>query len=189
MTEIWKPIKGYEGIYEVSNAGRIKRLQREIQCDTSRVTTEYSITIKEKILSPIRIGSSNKKYLAVALRDSKGNRKIFKIHRLVASSFIPNPYNLPHIDHIDGNKENNSVSNLEWVTERENYRRAYITGLFNPKGENNGNTRLTSEEVKEIRQIYVKGDHVYGARALGRRYGVSGTTIDRIVSRKGWNYD
>ena len=120
--EIWKPIKGYEGIYEISNKGRVKSLSRKVF--TPSVPNK---TIKEKILKPC-IRSKNYKYYFVGLLKDK-KRKYIAIHRLVADAFLPNPYNFSQADHLDGNKLNNNVDNLEWVTPKENTRRAWEKGL------------------------------------------------------------
>lgn len=103
MEEIWLPIVGYEGLYEVSNMGRVKSLGN----DRDR---------KEKILKP---GNNGHGYLLVRLcKNRKG--KWFLVHRLVAEAFIPNPDNLPCINHKDECKTNNQVSNLEWCTHKYN---------------------------------------------------------------------
>lgn len=104
MKEIWKPIKNYEGLYEVSNLGRIKSLPR-------RGTGN-----QEKILKPktTKFGY----YEIVLIRHY--NRKSCKVHRLVAETFIPNPQNKPYINHKDFNGLNNHVDNLEWCTPKEN---------------------------------------------------------------------
>ena len=112
MKEIWKAIKDYEGKYEVSNLGRVKSLER-----TSRLNKK----IKEKILAPREHTGG---YLRVQL-----SRKDFYIHRLVAETFIPNPENKSQVNHIDGNKRNNRVDNLEWNTPLENNLHAIRTGL------------------------------------------------------------
>ena len=101
--EIWKPIKGYEGLYEISNLGRVKSLN-------------YKGTGKEKILKNTE---NSKGYLMVCLTKN-GKQKLFKIHRLVAEAFIPNPENKPCIDHINTIKNDNRVENLRWVTNEEN---------------------------------------------------------------------
>ena len=101
--EIWKDIPGYEGLYQVSNTGKVKSLN-------------YMKTRKEKILKPRKEG---KGYLKITL-SKEGEKKDFKIHRLVASVFIPNPNNLPQINHIDECKTNNNVENLEWCDNRYN---------------------------------------------------------------------
>lgn len=101
--EIWKPICGFEGLYEISNFGRIKSLN-------------YNHTKKEKILSQIK---NNKGYLYVDLYKN-GKEKNCRVHRLVANAFIENPSNLPMVNHIDENKENNVVENLEWCDAKYN---------------------------------------------------------------------
>lgn len=98
MKEIWKDIEGYEGVYHVSNLGRVKRVA------TNRV------------LQPYR---NNVGYLLVYVCKN-GKRKTHRIHRLVAQAFIPNPENKPEVNHLDENKSNNMVSNLEWSTRKEN---------------------------------------------------------------------
>ena len=101
--EIWKPIKGYEGLYEISNLGRVKSLN-------------YNRTGKEEILKNAECSNG---YLTVGLTKN-GKQKLFKIHRLVAEAFIPNPENKPCIDHINTIKNDNRVENLRWVTNEEN---------------------------------------------------------------------
>lgn len=110
INEIWKPIKGYEGLYEVSNLGRIKSLN-------------YNHTGKEKILKPTK---DRYGYLQVTL--CKNNiKKQYTVHRLVAEAFIDNPDNLPQVNHKDENKQNNNVDNLEWCDAK--YNSNYGTGI------------------------------------------------------------
>lgn len=111
--ETWKDIKGYEGLYQVSNLGRIKSLEREI---FHPLTNTY-VLHPEQILK-ISKGKRDRYYL-VGLHQN-GKLKTFSVHRLVAIAFIPNPDNKPQIDHIDGNKINNVVENLRWCTAKEN---------------------------------------------------------------------
>lgn len=103
IIEEWKPICGYEGLYEVSNLGKVKSLN-------------YNNTKQEKILSQVKKDNG---YLYVNLYQ-KGNSKNFRVHRLVANAFIDNPSNLPCVNHKDENKENNQVYNLEWCTHKYN---------------------------------------------------------------------
>ena len=98
--EIWCPIKGYEGVYEVSDKGRVKSIG-------------YG---KERILKP---GRNTQGYLQFCLCKN-GEKKMCLVHRLVAKTFIPNPDNLPEVNHKDENKENNSVHNLEWCSSKYN---------------------------------------------------------------------
>ena len=105
--EIWKDIEGYEGLYQVSNKGRIKSLNR---------IDSRGRKVNEKILSS---KPNNKGYLRVHLYKN-GKRKPFSVHRLVAIAFIPNPNNLLEVNHKDENKENNTVDNLEWCNRKYN---------------------------------------------------------------------
>lgn len=108
--EIWKPVPEYAGYYEVSNLGRIRRIK------TGKILKGYL----------------NEYYRVVLTVDSKG--KDYSVHRLVAMTFIPNPENKPDVNHIDGNKLNNRVDNLEWTTRSENMKHAYRTGLYKNGG-------------------------------------------------------
>lgn len=111
--EIWKDVKGFENIYQISNKGRVKRLPREdryIRKDTGKSCIRR---VGEKILKP---SLSNKDGYAQINLVHKENIRYFSIHRLVAEAFIPNPDSLPQVNHIDGIRDHNDVSNLEWCT-------------------------------------------------------------------------
>lgn len=106
VNEIWKPIKGYEDRYEVSNYGSVKSISKFVKNRYSGFMT------KEKLLKPLVL---TKGYLGVCLyKDKKATT--LKIHRLVAEAFIPNPNNYPCVNHKDEDKTNNFVGNLEWCT-------------------------------------------------------------------------
>lgn len=107
MEEILKDIKGYEGIYQISNCGRLRSLRRK-RVDRNQV-------LKEKILKQSCL---NGYYIINLLKNS--HRKCFYVHRLVATAFIPNPDNNPCVNHKDENKKNNNINNLEWCTHRYN---------------------------------------------------------------------
>jgi hypothetical protein len=97
--ELFKDIKGYEGKYQVTSWGRV-----------------YSIGRRKFLATE----ETKKGYLRITLKNENGMAKHFKVHRLVAKAFIQNPHNKPQVNHKDGNKQNNSISNLEWVTDLEN---------------------------------------------------------------------
>lgn len=110
MTEVWKDIAGYEGLYQVSNQGNVRSLDR-----VSEHNFSGKITLKGTEKKP----SFDGKYLFVVL-SKEGKRKQVTVHRLVAEAFIPNPQGLPCVNHKDENKKNNVVDNLEWCTNKYN---------------------------------------------------------------------
>ncbi|HHX69283.1 MAG TPA: hypothetical protein GX708_14705 [Gallicola sp.] len=122
--EIWKAIKGYEGHYEISNYGRVKSFP------TKRRTT--TIILKNKL-------TKDGYYETTLYANNK--IKYIRTHRLVAQAFIPNLQNKPQVNHKDGNKLNNYVGNLEWVTNQENITHSIETGLQNLVGHNNPNAK------------------------------------------------
>lgn len=110
--EIWKDIKGYEGSYMVSNYGRVKSLEKYIE-SYNRTRTQYR---PEKILKQYK---SKWGYMRVYLTQNS-IKKMYAVHRLVASAFIDNPNNKPCVNHIDNDRSNNHLDNLEWCTYKEN---------------------------------------------------------------------
>ena len=113
--EIWKPIKDFEKFYEISNYGRVKSLSRFHR--TSKNYSSIGYYTKEKMLNPT---INNKGYLVVSLYDGSKKVKVKQVHRLVAEAFIPNPTNLPEVNHRDENPQNPKFDNLEWCTHKEN---------------------------------------------------------------------
>lgn len=114
MGEIWMPVVGYEGFYEVSSLGRIRSLRFG------------KIMIQEK--------SKRFHYLSIGLKLPGVKKKLIRVHRLVANAFIPNPENKPYVNHKDHDKRNNCVSNLEWCTHAENM----AHGTTNPNRKSGG---------------------------------------------------
>lgn len=114
MEELWKDIKGYEGLYEISNLGQVRSIPR-------KGTFKYKHILKTK--------KNKSGYLMVHLfKNGKG--KAFTVHRLVAKTFLEKSLNKQDVNHIDGNKENNYVSNLEWMTHKENMKHARKNNLI-----------------------------------------------------------
>ena len=121
INEIWIDIQGYEGLYKVSNFGRVKSIDRYVN---GKLGSQCKI--KGKIM---KLQMNHKGYPCVVLhKNCKANSKL--VHRLVAIAFIPNPDKLPQVNHKDTNKQNNHVSNLEWITNEDNMRHAFANGCF-----------------------------------------------------------
>lgn len=115
-SEEWRDIEGFEGIYQISDCGRVKSLERVVPWGNG---TRH---IKERYLKP---DTKKNRYQFFHLHPGDGTEKCEHAHRLVAQAFIPNPLHKKYVNHIDGNKLNNCVSNLEWVTSSENQIHAY----------------------------------------------------------------
>lgn len=120
--EIWKQLVGYEGHYEVSNKGRVKSISRSIPTCYKSVRTVGETILKQ---------CDYRGYLAISL-NVNNKCKMMRVHRAVAEAFIPNPDNKPFVNHIDSNKTNNEVSNLEWVTNGENMDHARKNNRWRP---------------------------------------------------------
>lgn len=132
----WIEIEEFEKLYKVSESGQV-----------------YSVR-SDRFLK----GSSDSYGYPIVLLCNKGVKKSRLVHRLVAKAFIPNPENKPQINHIDGNKQNNQVSNLEWCTNSENQKHAHAIGLApSQKGTNNKFNKLSEEEVLTIKEYKAKG--------------------------------
>lgn len=136
MKEVFKAIPGYEGYYEVSNLGNVRSIGRRV------LWRGQEIYRHGMALTP---HSNLRGYRFVTLSKAK-ERKIAYIHRLVAETFIDNPLLKNEVNHIDGNKNNNSFENLEWVTRSENCKHACALGLMNPPH----GKRVNGYEKKEI---------------------------------------
>lgn len=141
--EIWKDIVGYEGRYQVSTLGSIRSSSRIVN-----VSGRGSRKKNGRLMRASKYGVKGRQYLGVALYNSEGVSKAMRVHRAVAITFIPNPENKSEINHIDGNKYNNKLSNLEWVTAKENIRHAWDSGLAK-------HTKERKEKISKSRSVPV----------------------------------
>ena len=117
-----------------------------------------------------------KGYHRVTLTQDNGIKKTFLLHRLIALDFIPNPKDLPQVNHIDGNKDNNQSSNLEWVTNLENTEHAVSLGLI-PLGNKRSNSNLTAKAIRKLRALREEGLTYY---ELGRLFNIAYQTAHKI---------
>lgn len=178
--EIWKDIPGYEGIYQASTLGNIRSVDR-IMKKGNRWGSYNNIRCEGKILNQRVTGTL--KYKTCLFSVFK-KRKNCLVHRLIAKTFLPNPHNLPVVNHKDGDKMNNKVSNLEWLTRNGNIKHAINLGLFDVSGEKNYSAKLTAHDVSEIRSKYVP--HKYTSQKLANEFKVSVTSITNIIRGKTW---
>lgn len=155
--EIWKKINGYEN-YSISSNGNVRN------DNTGR------------ILKP---GIASHGYLTVALYESR-KPKTHLLHRLIAINFINNHFNKKIVNHIDGNKLNNSIENLEWCTMLENIRHAAENGLT-ASGMRNARCKLSDEDYKKIRELFKSGKT---QTSIAKIYKVNQSIISRIINRK-----
>ncbi|GBD73862.1 NUMOD4 domain-containing protein [Tetragenococcus halophilus] len=166
--EIWKDIKGFEGMYQISSRGRVESLERIV------MIKGFPAKLKGREL---HLFNRKDGYLTASLHNN-GKEKRPAVHRLVAEAFIPNKENKAEVNHIDGNKQNNHVENLEWISREDNIKHGYKIGLI-PTGERHVNCKLNDKEVKEIRDRYKKENITQ--YKLADEYGVSQSKISSIV--------
>lgn len=169
--EIWKSIKGYEGDYEVSNLGRVKSVDRIKLVKDPKSNREYYRHFPESIKTT---SHDPKGYVIVSLKSS-GKHSRHRMHRLVAEAFIPNPGNLPQVNHKDENKDNNSVDNLEWCTNEYN-------GKYGTRIQRISEKRRGKSTHNAIRVII---DNVYypSLTKAGEALGVCENTIKRRIEQ------
>jgi hypothetical protein len=185
--EIWKPIPGFEDIYEVSSLGRVKSVDRFDPAGRRQI-------------GQLRTVQMNKwhEYYAINLRkDRKTHSK--KVHHLVAFAFLgmppmpiypgEGPYKgFCEVNHKNGDKRDNRPENLEYCTRKENIQHAHRIGLREgcSQGERNGRAKLNKAQVAEIRQLYATGQ--YTTIRLGQLFGVGKSTVGYIVNGNTWNH-
>ena len=168
--EIWKLVYGYEERYEVSNIGNIR--------STKGRKYGRGVLFNPK---PTKRG-----YHRVTLRKDKMKKCVF-VHTLVLEAFVcPRPEGMV-TNHKNSKQSDNRVENLEWVTQKENVHHAIESGnFFTPQGEQHGESKLTTEQVKQIREMFATG--IYTKAAIARQFGVTDVLIGLIVRRSAWKH-
>lgn len=168
--ERWRAVVGYEGLYEVSNFGRIRSVDRH----------SYRRDWRSQIIAQNlnTAGGRQGARMYVCLCKEGIMRKIL-VHRLVADAFIPNPdpKRLTDVCHTDHNPRNNRVENLKWMTHRDNIRTSVVAGRWRRK--------VTDDQIKEIRR---RADAGESQRSLAKEYGFAFGTINSIVCRRSWRH-
>lgn len=171
MEEIWKDIPGFEGRYQASSLGRIRSLTFSKKV-LSRWGTYRDVIFKGKILNTNHKNSNG--YTNLKL----GAGKSYDVHRLVAMTFVPNPLNLSEVNHIDFNKINNIITNLEWVSRGTNLHHNIKNGRHNT-------VKLTPEQVIEIRSRLQTGENM---TTLAKEFNICYQNIKQIKKNKIWKF-
>lgn len=173
--EVWKEIAEFKR-YEVSTLGNIRSKGADIYIRGFYIWTRPSVILKPQAT---KFG-----YLRVPVRNDK--KKLASIHRLVALTFLLNPHSKSEVNHIDGNKANNRLENLEWCTSKENKHHAIRTGLvvFKSHGENASNVLLTEKDVLEIRRLHREGKMTQ--REIAKNFNTGYKNLNGIVLGKTW---
>lgn len=174
MEKIWKKIPNYSS-YEISNYGEIK-------------TFNWKNLGREAIITPALDGGG---YLRTMLKRDDGIIHTIKVHRLVAMTFIENPENKPSVNHLNGIRNDNRVTNLEWCTQKENIKHSFNIGLSSNKGDKNPCATLTDDQVREILANYEfgkTGKKGMTKQQLADKYNTTFSVIKRIVQRRTWKH-
>ncbi len=173
--EEWKDVSGYEGLYQISNKGRVKSLSRAVKYPDGSVHI-----FKEKMLKP---GLSRGYYLVPLMKNKIPST--VSIHRLIAKVFVSNPENKPQVNHKNGVKTDNRIENLEWVTNKENVQHAVDTGLkISVKGQDVGLSKLTDRIVLSIFNMKEECRLSEIAHLLN----IPPQTVSDIIKGKTWNH-
>lgn len=177
MNEIWKNIEGYDGLYEISNYGRVKRLCKS-------VTNSFGTFISKEI---ILNGNISKRGYVKQTLTKNGKGKTYLIHRLVAQAYLPNLESKEMVNHINGIKSDNKVSNLEWCTGSENIQHALDTKLLIPrKGSNIYFSKFIEKDVSII--LYKCLVNKINPNVIAKELNTNNRTITDMIKRRTWKH-
>lgn len=177
----WIDIRGYEGIYQICKAGKVRSLDK--------IVNNYPHSkrkCKGRVLKPLadKLG-----YHYFQLSDKDGNIKNHKLHRLLCTMFIPNPNSYPEVNHKNGVKHDNRLENLEWCTHQQNMKHAYDNGLIPEpitiKGEKSNFAKLSDSQAREIKERLKKGEH---PSDIAIDYPVGASAIKEIRAGRSWGH-
>jgi len=177
MSELWKDIAGYETLYQVSDLGNVRSLDRMVK---HNVANSVQALYKQRILKPGKVND----YLRVVL-SKEGKTTSYSVHRLVATSFLPNPENKPEVDHEDTDKSNNAVDNLRWATKKEHAKYNIEQGVT-IRGENHGLSKFSNADAECIvkRLLNTSDSH----SVISADYPISKATISSINTGRTWKH-
>jgi NUMOD4 motif./HNH endonuclease. len=174
INEVWKDIPGFQNIYQASNLGKIRSKDHFVKGYLKDRVFKKGRILKNQI--------TKRGYHQVSLMIEPKQKYNTGVHRLVALAFISNPEKKPQVNHIDCDKENNCVENLEWVTNAENNIHAIKNNLMNPNlGEKNHNSKLSNVEVIQIRELIKAGATLL---QLSKQYKMSSSALCNIKHNK-----
>lgn len=180
MKEMWKPVIGFEAYYEVSSFGRVKSLYRHVIRSNGS-----DLRLNERILKPGLSGRLNNQYYMVVLNTQELKRTA-RVHRLMCESFYGINTAKNYVNHKDGNKLNNNLSNLEWCTSGENQAHGYKNGLKNSNaGERNGRSKLTEDIVLEVKRLIATDMKQVD---IAKRLGLNVVRVNSIKSGRSWKH-
>ena len=169
-----KDIKGFEGLYAITKDGKVWAYPKLSYFNAGRWK-------EGRFLKFFLIGNG---YQVVCLYKNKKQKKLL-VHRLIALTYIPNPLNLKEINHINGNKLDNRVDNLEWTTSKQNKEHAWKNGLYTHKGSNHYLAKLDERKIRKIRKLYKQG--INGMK-IAKLFNVSFGVIYGILRGEDWSH-
>lgn len=182
--EVWRPVVGWEGLYSISNLGRVRREMREV---IHRNQAEsFEMTYPAKIL---KAHPDSRGYPQVCLNGKHFNKKkrVARVHRLVAEAFLENPENKPQVNHKDSNTMNPHVENLEWCTASENQIHSYGQGVRQIlRGTSSG---MNKHDIPTVIAVYKEAKaKTMSQEKIGKKYGIPQITVSNILTKKTWSH-